>query len=94
MFILALGILGLVLVSQALKYHGRDVEILFIRVNSNSLVAVGALILAFLLILVLLDYFVMSNQLLGLPLAFLNSKSMMLLACASSDATVHCNGLL
>lgn len=63
MFILALGILGLVLVSQALKYHGRDVQILFIRVNSSSLLALGALILAFLLILVLLDYFASSSLL-------------------------------
>lgn len=93
MFVLALGILGLVLVSQALKYHGRDVQILSIRVNSSSLLAVGAFILAILLILVLLDYFVFSNQLLGVPLA-LNSVSMMLQAYASRDATLHCNGLL
>lgn len=70
MFVLALGILGLVMVSQALKYHGRDVEIWFIRVNSNSLLALGALILAILLILVLLDYFVTANQLLGADFAF------------------------
>lgn len=70
MFILALGILGLVLVSQGLKYHGRDVQILFIRVKSSSLLTVGALILAILLILVLLDYFVTSNQLLGVDFAF------------------------
>ena len=69
-FVLALVILGLVLVSQSLKYHGRDVQIWFIRVNSNSLLALGALILAILLILVLLDFFVTSNQLLGPDFAF------------------------
>jgi hypothetical protein len=70
MLILALGILGLVLVSQGLKYHGRDVQILTIRVKSSSLLAVGALILIILLTLILLDYFIMSNQLLGVDFDF------------------------
>ena len=57
MFELTLAILGLVLINQGLRYHGQDIHLSFIRVRATFVLAVGAFILAGLLLLVFMDYF-------------------------------------
>jgi hypothetical protein len=57
MFELTLAILGLVLITQGLKYHGQDIHLSFIRVRATIVLAVGAFLLTGFLLLVFMEYF-------------------------------------